>query len=163
MEKTKLLTIAVIGLLILNIVTVTFLWLGRHHPPLHGFGEGRNGRPPAAAFLIKELNFDENQTASYDRLREAHHQKNERLQDVLRQNREALFSGIATNDTSKIAEIGEIQKEFDRSTFLHFQEVRTLCRPDQQPKFDQIIGEVLRIMGNKQSPSPPPAPRPPHN
>ena len=160
MEKTKLLTIAVIGLLILNIVTVTFLWLGRSHPPRFGQKTGRNGRPPAAAFLVKELNFDEHQTASYDRLREVHHKKNEDLQDVLRQNREALFSGIATNDTSKLAEIGEIQKEFDRSTFLHFQEVRTLCRPDQQPKFDQIIGEVLRIMGNKM---PPPAPRPREN
>ena len=164
MEKTKLLTIAVIGLLILNFATVTFLWLGRPHPPRFGQGMGRNGRPPAAAFLVKELNFDANQTSSYDLLRKAHHQKNVDLQDVLRQKRETLFNGIATNDTSKLAEIGEIQKEFDRSTFLHFQEVRTLCRPDQQPKFDQIIGEVLRIMGNKMPPSPPqPSARPREN
>lgn len=156
MEKTKLLTFAVIGLLILNTATLTFLWLNRHHPPQPGQGHDRNGRPPAAAFLINQLDFDENQTATYDRLRIAERKAKDSLQVVLREKREALFRGIVSNDTSKIAEIGEIQMEFDRSTFRHFQEVRTLCRPEQQVKFDQVIGEVLQMMGNKM---PPPRPR----
>ena len=147
MEKTRLLTIAVVALLILNAVTLTVLWFGHLHnrqtlPPLD-----RNGRTAPAAFLIKELGFDEHQKAVYDRLRVAHRTSKDSLQQILREEREAYFKGISTNDTSKIGVIGEIQKESDRITFVHFQEVRTLCRPDQQVKFDAVIGEVLKMMG----------------
>ena len=145
MEKTKLLTIAVVALLILNAVTLTVLWFGHLHNRQTRQTLDKIGRP--AAFLIKELGFDENQKAAYDRLRVAHRASKDSLQQTLREEREAYFKGISTNDTSKIGVIGEIQKESDRITFVHFQEVRTLCRPDQQVKFDAVIGEVLKMMG----------------
>ena len=145
MEKTKFLTIAVIALLVLNGALIVFLWMGhrRLNPP-----PPKNGRPPAAAFLIKNLDFDENQTTLYDGLRKAHRAAKDSLQNTLRRSREIYFKGIPTDDTSKLAEIGEIQKESDRITFVHFQKVRALCRPDQQTKFDEVIGEVLKMMAN---------------
>ena len=152
MEKTKLLTIAVIGLLLLNLGTLAFMWLGKKPPPRDMRERGEGGRPPAAAFLIKELNFDENQTVVYDRLRILQRKSQDSLQNVLRQNREVFFKGMPTRDSSKITTIGDIQKQFDMATFNHFREVRALCRPDQQTKFDSVIEDVLKMMAPKQRP-----------
>jgi hypothetical protein len=55
-------------------------------------------------------------------------------------------------DTLTLNEIAFIQKEIEAVTFHHFQQVRTLCRPEQLPQFDAIILEAIGMMG----PPPPP-------
>ena len=56
-----------------------------------------------------------------------------------------------------------LQKESDRITFVHFQKVRALCRPDQQTKFDEVIGEVLKMMANNNKMPPKQAEGPPRD
>jgi hypothetical protein len=64
--------------------------------------------------------------------------------------------GSATPDQLQIQmlsqEIGKNQALLETVTFQHFTEVRKICTPEQQKKFDEIIREALRMMG----PSPPP-------
>ena len=47
------------------------------------------------------------------------------------------------------------QKAIEMATFYHFEEVRSICTPDQQKMFDEVIKEALRMMS-------PPPPGPPH-
>jgi hypothetical protein len=35
------------------------------------------------------------------------------------------------------------QRRIDSVTFTHFQELRGICTPPQQEKFDEVIGEAL--------------------
>lgn len=160
MEKTRLLTIAVIGLLILNMGLLGFMWFGRKPMPPHLEGKFE-GRPPAAQFLIKELNLDEKQKAEYDIMRISHKSTRDSLNDVLKQHRETFFKGLSTGDTSEIEKIATVQKEMDLSTFHHFQALRSICSPEQQKKFDVVIAEALKILGSPKGHNPPPM-HPPH-
>jgi hypothetical protein len=76
-NKSKLLWIAVLGLLILNFGTLAFIWL--HH--------GRGGHEPphgnVAGFIIHELNFSDEQIKKFDLLKESHHQQIENTQQTV--------------------------------------------------------------------------------
>jgi periplasmic protein CpxP/Spy len=141
MEKTKLLGIAVVALLLLNLGTLALLWFGRPpHPPKNG------DRPPAAAFLVRELGLDAAQQVAYDRLRNEHRRERDSLQTILRDRRQLYFKGVATGDTTGIEAVAALERQMNRSTFEHFRRLRALCPPDQQIRLDQTLGEALRLM-----------------
>ena len=62
MDKIKLLTFSVIGLLVLNIGVICFLFFKRPH--LENINQGNNTRTPKE-IIIKKLHFDANQINKY--------------------------------------------------------------------------------------------------
>jgi protein CpxP len=152
MENKKLLTFVVIGLLLLNLGTLAFLWTGRDHP--HGPPPPHEGGP--ALFLIHELGLNAEQQSRFEKLRDEHHQRMVQIQDSLHTLHETFFEGLSATtplQTDSIAGLmGKKQSEIEKLTFDHFRKVRALCTPDQQKKFDSVIEEALRMMA-------PPPPR----
>ena len=75
------------------------------------------------------------------------------MYDDMRKAKDSLFKLLSypeTNDTllNKIADvIAQKQKALDLQTFNHFKKVRTLCTPEQQPKYDSMILRMFRKMG----------------
>ena len=120
---------------------------------------------PIDKFLISEIGFDEKQTEAFQKLKEEHHsavmeitQKEKPLRDAF----ENLLKSDQpdTNAADSIAkQMANSMYEIHMITFRHFADVRKLCRDDQKPKFDRIIGDILRRMGAK--PTPPPGGHPP--
>lgn len=153
MEKTRFLTIIIVALAMLNIATLGFIFLGgpRGLPSL-------SGRPAVAQFIIRSLNFDEQQVKAYQQMWEAHHRSKQDLQMRLAQARESFLQGLSTGDTTRLAKVSKIQHDMELLTFQHFREVRGLCRPDQAPKFDEVIQEALRMLSRPDM-RPPPPPR----
>jgi protein CpxP len=160
MEKTKLLTITVIGLLLLNCATLGFLFLNgsKGHNPAH---ERREGRPEPKEIIIERLNFDSNQQQEYDKLIEWHKRKIDNLDEEIRHEKYLLY-GLLAKDTTDIDFKQNKQKIIDtilgyqiqveETHFKHFQDIRKLCANDQLAEFDKLINDLPRIFSqNKPS------------
>ena len=144
--------IAIVVLVVINIATLFTIWRIKreHHPP-------PNGRS-AANFLIKELGFDSAQKEKYLALVQQHQQE---LRGIKEQSREAkadFFSLVADSTISEATIKAQAAKAFEGEnqvaikTFYHFQQVRALCTSEQKKKFDNIIKEVVGMMGPQNGP-----------
>lgn len=167
-DKNKILTAAVVLLLLINLGILGLLWFDRTHklraPDKMQTDEMRNppdGRPPEdrlppergpKEFLIRELGFNENQKNEYVKLVEEHQKEMRRLSDKIKREKDKLWnilSGPLTDTSSAgttASEIGSDQKEIEMVTFRHFQKVKELCNEDQKKKFDEVIKEALKMM-----------------
>lgn len=155
MTKQTLLSIAVGLLLAMNGVAV-WLLLQRH--------DGPPGPPPEERpkrMVIERLGFDKDQVAKYEELITAHRRAIGENDRRMRAAREALFADLrspVTNVRDSLANvIGGLQTEVERIHHGHFAQVRALCRPDQIPNFDALIGELAGFFGQR---PPPHGPRP---
>jgi Spy/CpxP family protein refolding chaperone len=73
----------------------------------------------------------------------------------MRKSKDSLFSliGKAQPEDSLVqqlaGQIGEKQKALDLQTFRYFSDLRKLCRPDQQAKYDTLMSRMFKRMGRK--------------
>jgi protein CpxP len=169
-DKNKILTIAVVLLLFTNIGILSLLWFdrvpGKHfdripppnemHPPF----DRKQSEGGPRDFLIRELGFTEKQKQDYQLLIDEHKSDMKKLMDKIRTAKEKLWDNLSETDTASIstestsAEIGNDQKEIELVTFRHFQKVKELCDENQKKKFDEVIKEVINMMGHNKPPPP---------
>lgn len=169
LQNSKFTGPAILLLLILN--STLLIMLLCHPAPK----SGRDGMPVQGGprnFLIHELNMDAAQQSKYDTLIKFHRAAVSQIQNDIRSKRDSLVSQLAnaTPDSAKInsltASIGNDQAQLEKVTFEHFRQLRKICTPEQQLKFDNVIREALRMMGPPQGgaphgPPPPPGEGPP--
>lgn len=158
MERTKLLTVAVIGLLLLNLLTIGYLVLR----PDERRGPGQNGPPGGgepSTVIIERLQFDSLQQQQYAQLINAHQKQTRALS---RQSVELFraYYGLleaVQPDTAQAnslsQQIAQNQRNQARLNFAHFEEIKRLCRPDQQAAFNQLVSELSRLFGRQQRPA----------
>lgn len=172
-QKNKLLTWLVILLLVANAATIAFFWLNKKqsHPP--------QPKGSAKDFFTKELNLDPTQQVKVEALVLEHRKAAEELRRKVRAAKESFFEllkqpNVSDSARQAAAKAVSVQtEELDLITFDHFQKVRALCNPEQQKRFDEIILDVTRMMGQPQPPmrpggpggpgGPPPNGPPPHD
>ncbi len=151
MEKTKLLTIAVIALLLLNVGTLAFLVL---HRPHGGIPAHENHEKGPADFIIRELNFNENQRVRFMNLVDAHRKSMNDLQKRDSENYDKLLDALGNNDTvfvnTTLHVIGDTKAEGAKITFKHFEDVSAICTAEQKNKFKSVVHEALRMMAPPQ-------------
>ncbi len=160
MEKTKLLTITVIGLLVLNLATLGFLFISgpKGHKPPHDRTEGRQ---MPGEIIINRLHFDVNQQKDYDNIIQWHKGEIKRLDYEIREAKIGLYSQLKESQLdlkvkdSLIAVISTNQKQIETTHFKHFEEVKKLCNKDQLEDFNELTEELSKLF----SPNKPPRPR----
>ncbi len=156
MENSRFLKIGLALLLLLNIGTLSYLWLDRHHGPPPGGQRGQD----VFTFLCNELKLDDQQVRQYEQLRDEHHHAIENIQEHGHQLRERFFGLLQINPVDSAAiksmtdSIAATQEQIEMVTFYHFRKVRAILRPDQQKRFDEVIQQATRMMAG------PPPPRP---
>jgi periplasmic protein CpxP/Spy len=143
MNAIRIMGVALLGLLILNVVSLGLLWRIT----------GPQGGSQAAKFLMHELKFDATQRKAYWELIHQHRDQMRKLEFERIQSRNQLYDNLGKGDTTQFGVLRQIQGETELITFQHFQAVRNLGSPQQQQRFDRIIKEVLRKMeASRQSP-----------
>lgn len=166
-EKSKVLTIAILGLLILNFVTLAFLIFHRPHFPF----PIEPPRKEARGFLENELNLTDQQKIEFNRLREEHISTVAQIQDSIKPLKDQLFDQIKNDrvDTATVnsitSKIAENQKRIELATFYHFNKIRTLLNDEQKKKFDMVMKDMLKMTGPHPPEGPemrPPGEMPPH-
>ena len=150
MEKTKLLTIAVIGLLVINFGTLGFLLLngkGQRSP--------QEGRQKPKEIIIKKLRFDEAQQKKYAKLIKWHRGEITKLDGNIREAKNELYSQLLKLETnvkakdSLILVISFNQKQIEETHFKHFEDIKKLCHKDQMENFNDLTVELSRIFAPK--------------
>ncbi len=148
-NKNKWWAIGILLLVVINIATLTTLWVLKDGPP----PKGRDGG--AENFLIKELGLDSLQQIKLFELRRQHEQTVQEIRRSDRGAREALFDLLQKTNVSDSLlnqaayKVSAFDAQIQMATFHHFQRVRDLCRDDQKEKFAEILQQVLRMMGPK--------------
>ncbi len=152
MDNHKFFKIVILILLLINIATLAFIWTSSQRP------QNFPPRPPdVGEFLTQKLQLTEKQQKQFETLKHAHHEKVEILREKSKNLHDDFFELLKQPeiDTTTINLAADAiinnQKALELVTFYHFKEVRAICSPTQQKKFDEVIREALRMM----------APRPP--
>ena len=145
MKKEKLLTLLVILLLLLNIsIIIFFVFIGHERPPM--------GPPKVDKLITETLNLDEKQIARFNTMKREHHhqmmQLDKQYVELLQQYFELLNVKQLENSSKDSLEnmVEKIQLQKAQITFRHFQELKSLCRPDQIERFQELIPELSKII-----------------
>jgi Spy/CpxP family protein refolding chaperone len=151
-NKSKIFLTIIGILLVANIVLVSFFLLkkdgGRH--------EKRPDRKTMIAnFLKNEIGFSAAQLQQYDTLSTRHTENMKNMFDSLRSTKDKQFKVLTAADFSdsmmnSIADqSAATQKIMELQMFSHLKNVRLLCTPEQQPKFDSLFVKVLNRRGGE--------------
>ena len=157
MEKTKLLTITVIGLLLLNLSTLAFLLVsypGEHKRP----NDRPEGKPNPSEIIIERLHFDVNQQKEYDKIIQWHKGEIKILDENLRSVKNELYTQLKQPQAdvkikdSLIAVINANQKQIEETHFKHFTAIKNLCHKDQIEDFNELTEDLSRIFAPNKRP-----------
>ena len=157
LHKNKLLTWLVLLLVVINIGSMIFMWMGKpkHENP---------GQGSPKEFLSRELKFDEKQQVQYDKLVDEHRDQANDTRKKIKEEKEKMYGLLKSLDLtdslkkSAVERVAEATKELDLITLNHFERVRNMCTPEQKTKLDQIMMQMLGMMSAQQPmrPLPPP-------
>ena len=152
-STTKILTIAVVLLLLINVAMIIFM-LNRGKPPHDGKNYRGKGNDPFE-MLAKELNMTDEQRSTHLKFRDEYFSSVRPLFDSVLTAKQAFFALIKeenVNDSllnSYANRIAERQLAADILTFEHFRRVRALYKPNQQKKYDEFVQKMIQRSGNK--------------
>lgn len=139
MTKNKILILVLAVLLITN-VAMLVLFLNR---PEGNKGFKRGGREAVLTdFVQKDLGFNEQQMQQFDSLGKVHREKVKQLMDTLRNKKEEALVKVAAAgfaDSALLESAGQSslgQTAMELLMLRHFKNIRSLCTPAQQAKFD---------------------------
>ncbi|MFZ4679301.1 MAG: hypothetical protein ACOYLP_03955 [Flavobacterium sp.] len=150
MKKTKLLTITVIGLLLLNFAILAFLLVSgprEHKRPT----DRPEGRPNPREIIIERLHFDDNQQKEYAVLIIWHRGEIKKLDTNIRPAKNELYNQLKQPQVhvkikdSLIAVINANQKQIEETHFKHFEDIKKLCHQDQLEDFNELTEDLSRI------------------
>lgn len=149
MNRTKILTFLVGILLLTNIVLVVFFVGNRRQEKQPRRGGDRSS--VVREFLKDSIGFNEQQLAQYDELRQQNREIMRPLFEDLGNSKMAYYKFINQPEGDSASQaaaalIGEKQKALDMAFFNHFRQVRALCTPEQQPRYDSMVQHVIRRM-----------------
>lgn len=150
----------VILLVLANAGTLGFFWLSRPMPP-----------ESPEKYLSKELSFSPEQQKQFRQLVQQHRDSVRLWRDELQSAKKEMYWLVKVSDASDSTEQAAVQKlspiveKIERLTLDHFQQVRLICTPSQQKKFDAVLQKMLKLMSASR-PMPPrgesgPPPPPP--
>ena len=151
-SNNKILTIAVVLLLIINIALVAFMVMGKSKST----AKRPAGKGDPAEMMAKELNMTEQQIKDHKQLKEDHFKNIKPLFDSVRVAKTAFFALLKDSTTTDSMinlysqRVSEKQSAIDKLTFAHFRRVRNLFTAEQQPKFDEFVQKMMQ-RGRKDS------------
>lgn len=143
MKSDKFYRYATLGLALLNLAILAFFLL--HEPPPRG---------PKAAFrnrAVEILKLDEAQNDLFEEMATQHQGNMRKIRGEQKTALKAYFSGLTgSNSEGKPGGSLEAVKDWEAkkitTTYEHFEEVRSILKPDQEPLFEEFVAKALDIL-----------------
>jgi hypothetical protein len=150
--KNKITTWLIVLLLLANIATLIFYWVGhlklqRDHSPKE--------------FLARKLNFSEQQRQLYFDLAKEHNEQAKIIRRAIKTDKELFFNLlkldiVADSIRNKAAlKVSIAIQSLDILTFEHFKKVRAICTEEQKIQFDELMHKMVNSVNNPQQGPPP--------
>ena len=130
---------------------LSFFVFGERSGP---YKDSRSGRQDSG-YLSKELLLSKEQNDAFSKMKEDHFKTMKPLWAEIRQTKDSLFRQMNNPnlDDSTISaftdRIAAKNKMADELMFRHFRELRKLCTPEQQQKFDTLIPQMFNRGGSR--------------
>lgn len=133
----------VVGLCIVNIGLMAFILFRSQapHPPPPGMPPEDRPR----FLIIQKLSLDKEQVAKYDELIAAHRQTVRQLERQMMDTKNKLYSTLQSASATKdslVNKLGALQEQMETVHYNHFLDIKKICRPDQQQKFNELTTEL---------------------
>lgn len=148
MNKNILLYILLVFLIVVNgFFLFNFLGDSKDKP-----NEVERKRP--MDFIVKVLEFDDNQIQQFQKLNEEHHQSIRKYNEDTKNLKDELFTLITAEDVSNtkidsiIGLLGANEQEREKSIFYNLRDIQSICNDKQKLNFQKIIKDALRKSGN---------------
>jgi hypothetical protein len=141
-STNRILAIAVVLLLLLNVAMVIYIVNQRSH--------SRNSHGNPFEMLDKDLNMDEQQKTEVKKLRDEHFDAIRPFFDSIRAAKADYFSLVnAPNVTDSLLNvyndrINQLQSKTNKITFGHFRSVMALLNAEQQKKYEAFIHKMMQ-------------------
>lgn len=138
MKNNKVLISVIIVLIVLNMISLSFIWNGRSHH------EGDHP-PKVEKFLGKRLNLSEEQVSFFKKSRKEHFEKTSNLMSEIASLRSKLVQQIEIEASdSLLNSIASKYKELEKLNHEHFRRLRSICNDQQKVKFDSMLFDLAR-------------------
>ncbi len=151
-SNNKILSIAVVSLLLINIALVILMVKGKDH---QSEGKRSGGKGDPFEVMAKELKMSAEQKKSHQQFRDDFFKTVKPLWDSVRSAKSAFFELVkdsAVNDSVLNVHnkrISDIQLSVDKITFEHFRRVRALYSGEQQIKYDELVQKMMQRQGGR--------------
>ena len=158
MTKVKLLSIAVIGLLLINLGILAYLFLR----PSQGTAPGRPGgkMKEPREIIIRELGLDDQQIEAYEILIQKHQDGIRAIDRQIRDAKNSLYISLGTDQPAQqdslINRIGSLQMQVEALHYDHFAAIKELLKPAQMESFTKLSRELARLFGSPPAKAGPP-------
>lgn len=163
LTKQKTYVWLVILLVIINLTTLIFLWIGRPNPP----EMNDRKRPDTSKFLKDELGLNEEQDKKLKELRQTLFDTTGKINEMIWVKKsliqEESFKEISDNEkvNTLAKEIGELESKGEMLRYDHFVQVGKVLTDKQLEKFKKVLGQnkmhkPIPFEGERQGPPPPP-------
>lgn len=151
--RNKVLSLLVLVLLLTNVLLLVFFVWAKPASKTN-----KNTRGEVTQILEKEVGFNAQQMEQYKQLKDQHWDKMRPYFGEMRTAKDNFYkllneASVPDSVVNSAADaIAAKQKQLDLQTFRHFQQVKAICTPEQQPKFDSLVQQVIkRMSGSRRS------------
>lgn len=149
MNKIKFLMVVVVGLCLVNIGLMAFIFFrqppGPPGPDMHG-PPGMHPEDRPRHLIIQKLAFNEAQVRQYDTLIEAHRASVRKLEDSIRNTKNELYATLNGNGSaakdSLVVKLGLLQQQMEQIHYSHFEDIKKICTPQQLQQFKELTAEL---------------------
>ena len=136
----------VVGLCVVNIGLMAFILLrSQGGPPPPPPGMPPEDRP--RFLIIQKLSFDKEQVTKYDELISAHREAVRKLETQMMDVKNQLYGTLTAENANKdslVHRLGNLQEQMETVHYNHFLDIKKICRPDQQQKFNELTTELAQ-------------------
>jgi hypothetical protein len=140
MNKVRFLAWLCGGLLLANLALAAALLLKKPVRPHH---EGPRD------LIIEKLHFDGEQVEEYDKLIHWHRAEISKTENSILEVKNLLYAGLAQNDSTQkdslVSVLCNLQVQIENIHYLHFRDIRKLCRAEQLKYFESLTLEIATL------------------
>lgn len=155
-RNNKLLVIILLILVLSNAVLLFFLF-GKRPPRKAGAEMASNDKSGGMRAYMKKvlkdsIGFTDAQVAMYDTMGSRHKDIMKPMFSTIQAHKDSFYKLLMQPGPSDslrqsfLDKIAQDQRMIDERIFNHFYELRAMCTPDQQPRFDTVMQKMIRKM-----------------
>jgi protein CpxP len=150
--KNRFALISIITLVVLNIFTLTLLWIFHFRQPARVQPPFDRRAARVEKFLERRLNLSPEQSTEFKQLRRQHFQESMVVMNEIRELKEKMLDEVFSKDPDSLVvknlteQIGNKEAEREWLLFTHFRELRDVCTPEQRVKLEQIFQKIFEGM-----------------
>jgi hypothetical protein len=141
-------------LLLISNLGILFYFLYSQKPP-NPKPDQKPSNKSIVSYVQKKVGLTDDQAAQYEILINQHHDSLKILSDSNRVAKLAFFKLLMDSTVteekiqSALHRVGSTQEAIEMNNFLHFKNVRALCKGDQLPKFDSLLVRFVNRSSGK--------------